>query len=601
MNWLRSAPRSARTLACLAWTLCSLIACGGGGGEPIAADNPPRPPALTVPVVTTAPQDTTVQEGEPARFSVAATGGSLFYVWRVAGHEVIGADGAELVLAAVTPAQDGATVTVTVLNAAGSVQASARLGVTPLPRVPAITSQPQPQRLLVGESAQLAVVATGTQPLRYQWFRDGVALAEATADTLDLRAAGVADAGIYHVVVSNPSGQLASATAQVTVAQRPQVAAGFDHTLALKSDGTVWAWGDNSDGQLGDGSTVTRNQPEQVMAAPGAALGGVVAVAAGARWSLALKSDGSVLAWGRNQYGQLGNGNTVDQPFPVQVLTGPGGAPLSGVVAVGAGQYHSLALHQDGRVLAWGSPGRPLGNPAADGVFPAPVVDSAGQAVTEIESISTSLSHALAVRRDGTLWAWGSNGTAQLGDGSTVQRDHAAPVRDADGTPLRNIRAAGTTWFASFALRTDGTLLAWGISPSVLGDGTLNSSAVPVSVRSIAGGPLRNVQAVSGGLMHALALDSKGCVHSWGDNGFRQLGLRSGQLFRPIAGPVDTIEGPALCSVKALVGGLGRTSYAIDADGRLLGWGTNDDGHLGDGSTTDRWLPVPVLVPGTMF
>ncbi len=595
MNWPRIVPRSARTLAWLAWTLCSLIACGGGG-DPVVAEDPPGPPALTVPVITVAPQDTTVQEGEPARFSVTATGSSLFYTWRMGG-QALGADGPELVLPAATLAQDGATVTVTVLNPAGSVQASARLGVTPIPLAPAITSQPKPLRLLQGEAASLSVVATGTGALSYQWYHDGVAIDGATADTLDLPAARAADAGTYHAVIRNAVGQLASADALVTVAlQRPQVAAGSDHTLALKSDGSVWAWGDNSAGQLGDGSTTSSKQPVQVMAAPGTPLAGVVAVAAGANWSLALKSDGSVLAWGS----RAGPDGT-DPPYPTLVLTGPGGAPLSGVTAISAQSTLALALQQDGKVLAWGATGRLLGNPAADGMFPAPVVDSVGQALTGFVALSAGATHSLAVHGDGTLWAWGSNGQNQLGDGTTVQRDHAAPVLAADGTRLTGIRAAGTTYLASFAVRTDGTLLAWGLNAIVLGNGTFTGSAVPMPVLRIPGKPLPGVQSVSGGMLHSLALDADGCVHSWGDNWLWQLGARSSPLFRNLAGSVDTTEGPALCGAKAIASGLGNISYAIDSTGRLLGWGANDDGRLGDGTTESRMLPVPVLVPGTMF
>ena len=444
---LCAAPRSARTLAWLAWTLCSLIACGGGGGDPVVADDPPGPPGLTVPVVTAAPQDIMVQEGLPARFSVTATGGSLFYVWRVGG-QAVAEDGTALALPAATLAKDGATVTVTVLNTAGSVQASARLGVTPVPRAPAITRQPQPLRLLPGEAASLWVVATGTGPLSYQWFRDRVAIDGATADTLDLPAARAADAGTHHAVIRSAVGELASADALVSVVlQRPQVAAGDDHTLALKSDG-------------------------------------------------------SVLSWGRRP-GDHGTG----QLFPTLVLTGPGGAPLSALTAIRAQSYRALVLQRGGRVLTCGVAGRLLGNPDADGMFPAPVVDSGGQALTGFVAISAGLMHSLAVHSDGTLWAWGFNGLIQHGDGTTVERDHAAPVLAADGTRLTGIREAGTTHLASFAVRTDGTLLAWGHDANVLGIGTVSSSAVPVTALSVTGKPLRGVQSVSGGAKHILALD----------------------------------------------------------------------------------------------
>ena len=121
-------------------------------------------------------------------------------------------------------------------------------------------------------------------------------------------------------------------------------AGGESFSLAVKSDGTVWAWGYNDFGQLGDGTTTKRLVPVQV-----AGLSGVVAVAAGKYHSLALKSDGTVWAWGRNYYGQLGDGTTAERHAPVQV------SGLSGVLALAAGESHSLAVRSDGTVRAWGN------------------------------------------------------------------------------------------------------------------------------------------------------------------------------------------------------------------------------------------------------
>ena len=124
----------------------------------------------------------------------------------------------------------------------------------------------------------------------------------------------------------------------------PQIAGGGEHSIALKSDGTVWAWGNNWVGQLGDGTTSHRSTPVQV-----SGLSGVIAIAGGGYHSIALKSDGTVWAWGWNEYGQLGDGTTSHRSTPVQV------SGLSGVIAIAGGGYHSIALKSDGTVWAWGN------------------------------------------------------------------------------------------------------------------------------------------------------------------------------------------------------------------------------------------------------
>lgn len=253
-------------------------------------------------------------------------------------------------------------------------------------------------------------------------------------------------------------------------------------------------------------------------------------------------------------------------------------------------------------MLAWGPRGVLLGNPDADGLFPAPVVNGAGQPITGIVSIHAGSIHSLAVHREGMLWAWGDNRKAQLSDGTPVRREFAAPVVDAGGVPLTGIRAAGAARQASYAVRADGALLAWGSNfSSLLGDGTPTDRPVPGVVLRFDGKPLAKVQSVNGGVFHALALDADGCVYSWGDNTSFKLGINSIILERGAAGPVETTSFVGLCGAKAIAGGYGEVSYAIDATGQLLGWGRNENGRLGDGTTLDQRLPVKVLVPGTMF
>ncbi|MEO8805254.1 MAG: choice-of-anchor D domain-containing protein [Burkholderiaceae bacterium] len=202
------------------------------------------------------------------------------------------------------------------------------------------------------------------------------------------------------------------------------VARGGNHSLALKSDGTVWAWGGNADGKLGNNSIIDSSAPVQVVGADGTGvLSGVTAVAGGTDFSLALKRDGTVWAWGANGDGRLGNNSTVPSPFPVQVVGASGAGLLTGVTAIAAGRYHALALKNDGTVWAWGAngDGRLGNNSTVPSPFPVQVVGAGGAGVlSSITAISGGEQHSLALKSDGSLWAWGVNGRPGFGQGGQL-------------------------------------------------------------------------------------------------------------------------------------------------------------------------------------
>ena len=288
------------------------------------------------------------------------------------------------------------------------------------------------------------------------------------------------------------------------------VAAGKYHRLALKSDGTVWAWGDNEYGQLGDGTSgefAGKYTPVQVIS-----LSGVIAVAAGWYHSLAVKSDGTVWAWGYNRYGRLGDGSTTQRDTPVQV------SGLSGVIAVAGGWAHSLALKSDGTVWAWGFNEYGQLGDGTSGEFegkstPVQVIGLSG-----VIAIAGGEEHSLALKSDGTVWAWGSNGDNQLGDGTHGELESKS-------TPVQVISLSGVIAIAggedhSLALKSDGTVWAWGYNGSGrLGDGTTDARLTPVQVSGLSG-----VIAVGAGNKHSLAVKSDGTVWAWGYNGSGQLG-----------------------------------------------------------------------------
>jgi len=242
------------------------------------------------------------------------------------------------------------------------------------------------------------------------------------------------------------------------------VSGGATHSLAQKRDGTVWAWGSNTNGRLGDGTATLRSAPVQV-----SGLTAVVAVAAGGAHSLALHGDGTVHAWGSGSVGQLGNGSKVDRPTPVPVNG------LSGVLAVAAGASYSLALKTDGTVWAWGlnSNGQLGDGTKTDRSVPVQVSRLSG-----ILAVAAGSTHALALRTDGTLWAWGANGQGQLGDGTTISRSTPVQVGWLSG-----VTAIAAGYSHSLALRQDGTVWAWGDNGfGQLGDGTNSGELSPVPV-----------------------------------------------------------------------------------------------------------------------
>lgn len=280
------------------------------------------------------------------------------------------------------------------------------------------------------------------------------------------------------------------------------VTGGVGHSLALRDDGRVWAWGWNAYGQLGDGTYDTRLRPIPV---PG--LTGVVAVAGGPYHSLALKADGTVWTWGWNPLGQLGDGTTTTRLRPVAV---PG---LTGVVAISAGMLHSLAVRSDGSVWSWGWNGAgQLGDGSlVDHRLPARVVGISGAT-----GVAAGGLHSLAVKGDGTVWSWGWNVFGQLGDDSAVDRRVPTAV-----VGLAGARAVSAGWYHSIALKADGTVAGWGLGHvGQTGNGSSASSLIPVVALGIG-----NVVAIASGAHHNVALLADGQVMAWGWDHFGQLGF----------------------------------------------------------------------------
>lgn len=260
-----------------------------------------------------------------------------------------------------------------------------------------------------------------------------------------------------------------------SLAATPMVYSGYFHSYSLKTNGTVFAWGDNSNGQLGDGTTTEQHAPVVVKDSGGNPITGIQALYSNVYSTLALKTDGTVLAWGDNIDGQLGDGTQTERHNPV-VVKDIGGNPITGIQAIGIGRIHSLALKTDGTLLGWGrsSSGTLGGNLFGLQLNPVVIKDTGGNPITDIQAIAVGTGHSLALKTDGTMIAWGSSQFGQLGDGTTNQsQPNPVVVKDIGGNPITGIQAIATRGGSSFALKTDGTLLAWGYNiQGELGDGT---------------------------------------------------------------------------------------------------------------------------------
>jgi alpha-tubulin suppressor-like RCC1 family protein len=368
--------------------------------------------------------------------------------------------------------------------------------------------------------------------------------------------------GIYHpVAVDLPAGVRVTA-----------IAAGGDQSLALTADGRVLAWGDDSGGQLGNGTSANSSSATPVPADLPARTR-VTAIAAGGDFSLALTADGRVLAWGDNFYGQLGIGTTTNRSVPVLVHL----PARTRVTAIAAGPDYGLALTSGGRVFAWGDNNEnELGdNSACNSSTPVPVDLPAGSRVT---TISADYTHSLAMTSDGRLLGWGDNHVGQVGDG-TSGNSHGRPVwvKLPAGTRLTAIAAGGDF---SLALTAGGRVLTWGLTSDEHVVPTLAEVPPGTRVTAIAAGQGNGlVLAVRTVTVTSAAPRPGGPVFASGINDLGQLG--SGSTYSSVLIPADLPAGTRVTAIAADE----DQSLALTSDGGFLTWGGSESGIRTTGAT----------------
>jgi len=361
--------------------------------------------------------------------------------------------------------------------------------------------------------------------------------------------------------------QLLEGIAALSAGRHFTLALKRDGTVVAWGSNDFGQLGDGSTEKEGPFYEVGRMRSEPgLVTGPGGgdALRGVKAVAAGYQHALALTKDGKVFAWGDNSGGQLGNGREEAQSHPVEVLGIGGKGPLEKVRAVAAGTRHNLALLEDGTVVAWGSnTSGQLGNgEKKNSAFPVPVQNPGGNGLLAgIQAVAAGTACSLALGEDGSVYAWGDNSFGQLGDGT--RRDSARPVAvkglDGGGV-LRGIAAIVAGRYFNAALNDRGEVLAWGWNEAgLLGDGNLEGSLFPQWVREAdGGGRLRDIVRLDAGSRHLLALRADGSLVAWGSNIAGQLGdAGKGSGLRPV-----TVKGITLPGSKA-----GGGAGAAEANG----------------------------------
>ncbi|MCL2557379.1 MAG: hypothetical protein FWE09_02770, partial [Treponema sp.] len=352
------------------------------------------------------------------------------------------------------------------------------------------------------------------------------------------------------------------------------VAAGGNHSAVIGADGSLWTWGANNAGQVGDGTTEDRDRPVRIGAGQAWA-----SVSAGAGFTSAIASDGSLWLWGNNANGQLGDGTTTNRALPVR-LDARGGP--SSWTSVSAGSSHALAIGSDGSLWAWGSGTRgQLGNGRmADSRVPVRVGESYGWA-----HASAGDGHSAAIMADGSLWTWGSNSNGQLGSGASGPRtERSSPVRVGSDNDWAFVSAG---WAHTVAVRTDLSLWAWGSGGSGrLGDGTAADQAAPTRV-----GADRNWATVSAGREHTVAIGADGSLWAWGSNADGRIG----DGFATGGGWRNDRHVPTRIAQELdwafVCAGWGHT-VAAATEGSAWAWGANNRGQLGDGQVADPRLPV---------
>lgn len=372
---------------------------------------------------------------------------------------------------------------------------------------------------------------------------------------------------LFTVRAKDAAGNISVASTQVKVVLTGISVSALRSSFVIKNDGAIWAWGENKGGELGNRTLDRAYTPVKL------SLQDYESIVSGADYTIGLKKDGALWAWGRYVPGSMkqeSGGNWVAVPIPL--------ADMGGVISVSTGVLQRLALKADGTVWAWGEL---VAGDSGNTLTPIQI-----QGLDSVAAVSAGVVHNLALKSDGTVWAWGGNNDGQLGDGTLVDKLRV-PVKVSGLSSMIAI-SAGSHF--SMGLKSDGTVWVWGnYNSGPTGDGREKGSLTPVQVSGLTG-----VVSVKAGSYLGMALKADGTVWAWGANGSGTLG--NGTI-QPAQTPVRISH---LSGVADIAVGEGYV-LVVKENGSLWSWGSNWSGGLGAGKESGHisTTRLPVNIPGS--
>ncbi|MCW1925976.1 choice-of-anchor D domain-containing protein [Luteolibacter arcticus] len=487
------------------------------------------------------------------------------------------------------------------------------LSVTPLPKI--AVEQPAGNALADGNSTlAYGAVTLGASLTKTITLRNtGTASLNDLAVTVDgsnaaefvppvsLSATTLAPGATLTFDVNFTPGGSGSRSAVLHIASNDTPRSPFD--IALTGSGysavgnKVFAWGDNDNGEIGDGTTIDKLRPVPIIMTGALASQQVTQVFTSSSRSHAITADGKVYSWGYNADGQIGDGTKIYRKEPVAVnMSGA----LSGkvVTTLAISIAHTLALTSEGKVYSWGNnyTGQLGLGDTTDRTTPQLVQGAlAGKTIT---SIAAAFSHSVALASDGTLYAWGSNYNGILGDGTTATR--LAPVAMNTASTLlagKTVTAITCGYYHNVVLTSDGKVFAWGFNGNgYLGDGTTTERFSPVAVNGSLTG--KTVTKIVGSNYHHLALTSDNQLHAWGVNLYGNLGdgTNTDRHSPVLVNSSGALAGKTYAQIFAG----GGCSMVRTTDGGLFTWGMGLGGQHGNGDESDINLPTAVDMSGVL-